>query len=371
MRKAILALLLIVLAALGVLVSRRPGTSEPATARKNAVRPAEENSSSLAAGEKAARDSAAAKSASLPPAATVAGGTAGDGTDSREQRIAREVAEADAEIASVDIPLRFWGKVVDQTDAPVTGVEVTFESAAYVPGGRGDMKQSTGTTVTDRAGLFSIAGIRGHALTIKSLRKPGYAAVGLDGRVYSYAQLSTQNGELYRPNAGSAVIYKMARLEKAAKLVTYEYRAEIPTDGSMRRSSTGNGLLEGAFRLQFNRGDAVDAKKTRYDWTCTIQLERGGVQRSVDEFMFLAPGEGYFEKLEIAMKASNPNWRQVADVDFFVRTASGKFGRFSAHIAGPLFADEPRARVTLTGAINPAGDRSLESPPAGGAMPPK
>ena len=233
------------------------------------------------------------------------------------------------------------------------------------------MRQSTGKTSTNQAGVFAVEGIRGHTLTIKKLRKPGYVAVGLDGRVYYYAQLSTQNGELYRPDGRNPVIYKMARLEKPAKLVSYEYRTEIPTVGSVQRSSTGNGLLEGAFRLQFNRGDAVDAKKTRYDWTCTIQLERGGVQRSVDEFMFLAPGEGYFEKLEIAMKASNPNWRQATDIDFFVRTASGKFGRFSAHIAGPLFADEPHARVTLTGAINPSGDRSLEPPPAGGGTPPK
>ena len=95
------------------------------------------------------------------------------------------------------------------------------------------------------------------------------------------------------------------------------------------------------------------------------------MQRSVDEFMLLAPDAGYFEKLEIAMKASNPNWRQEADIDFFARTASGRFGRFTAHIAGPLFATEPRARVTLTGAINPSGDRSLERPPAVGPIPPK
>ena len=119
-------------------------------------------------------------------------------------------------------------------------------------------------------------------------------------------------------------------MEKAAELVSYEYRSEIPTDGSVQRSSTGNGLLEGAFRLQFSRGDTLDAKKTRYDWTCTIQVERGGVQRSVDEFMLLAPDA-----------------------------------------AGPLFATEPRARATLTGAINPSGDRSLERPPAVGPIPPK
>ncbi len=364
MRKACLALLLFALAALGVFVWRRSSAQDVAAAQQSAAPAPGTNAPAGAVGQEPARNAAAPKSESLTAAAPAAGGTASDGTTTREQRMARLTAEADAEIASVDIPLQFWGKVVDQADVPVPDVEVIFESAAYIVGGRGSMQQSPGRTVTDRTGLFSIAGIRGHALTIKELRKPGYEAVGLDGRVYSYAQLSTQSGELYRPAADKPVIFKMARLEKAAKLVSYEYRAEIPTDGSAHRSTTGNRVLEGAFRLQFSRGEAVDAKNTRYDWTCTIQIEGGKVQRSIDEFVLLAPGEGYFETLEVVMKASNPNWRQEADVDFFARTASGKFGRFRAHIAGPLFANEPRARVTLTGAINPSGDRSLEPPPS-------
>ncbi len=138
----------------------------------------------------------------------------------------------------------------------------------------------------------------------------------------------------------------------------------------MQRTGTHNGLLEGEFRLRFQRGEIANAKKTVYDWTFTIELERGGVQHSIDEFMFLAPADGYNQRLEITMKSTNPNWRQTATVGFFARTASGRFGRFVINVAGPYFGDGPRARVRIDGVLNPTGSRNLEPTSPSGATPP-
>lgn len=79
------------------------------------------------------------------------------------------------------------------------------------------------------------------------------------------------------------------------------------------------------------------------------------MQRSIDEFMFEAPAEGYSEKIELAIKASNPVWKQHGTIRFFARTSAGHYGRFTLEISGPYFADEPRARVTINGAVNPTG----------------
>ncbi len=308
-------------------------------------------------------------SASAAPSTTSKGGEVSRGEETREERLARLIAEADSEIANVDVPIQFWGRVVDETDGPVPDVSVNYEIAAYVPGGRGRMTSSGGKVSSDATGRFTISGVRGHELTVKQLQKTGYFAVGLDGRVFSYAQLSTQNGEIFRPDASHPVIYKMMQGGTGQPLQSYEFRADLPTDGTVQRSSTGNGVLDRPFRLQFTHGDSVDPKKSHYDWTFVIQIEGGVIQRSIDEFVFLAPADGYFEKLEIVMETTNPNWKQAADVAFFVRTAGGKFGRFTVHVAGPLFADEPRARMTLQGTINPSGSRNL-SPPAPPAPPP-
>lgn len=223
------------------------------------------------------------------------------------------------------------------------------------------MTYTPGKALTDRTGLFAIEGIRGFGIRVKRLSKIGYAPVALEERNYTYAQLSTQGGEIYQPDPSSPVIYKMWRLEDPQDLLSFEYATDIPTDGTLHRSSSGNGILEGVFRLRFERGDITNAEKTLYDWTLTLELERGVVQRNVDEFMFLAPADGYHQRLELAMKTANPHWQQKASLPFFARTSSGKYGRFVLHVTGPLFGDEPRARVTIEGAVNPTGSRNLES----------
>ena len=347
-----------------VWVKIRPRDSQsalsPMAARENATPP-----NTTPASRRSGAPAAATETAARPPAPADA-----DEAE-RQLRIARYEAEAEADIARADVPIRFWGKVLDQASEPIPGVEVSFEVCAYVRGGQGALNYESGKVSSNRDGLFGIEGVHGNGIRITQLTKSGHVPVGFDDRRnYSYAQLSIQNADIFHPDPAAPVIYKMWRLEGPQTLHAIQFYYEVPSDGTVRRTDTSNGLLEGAFRLRFQRGEIANANKTVYDWTFTLELERGGIQHSIDEFMFLAPADGYIQRLEITMKATNPNWRQKATVGFFARTASGKYGRFVIDVSGPYFGDGPRARVRIDGALNPAGSRNLEpNSPAGGPSP--
>lgn len=100
-----------------------------------------------------------------------------------ESRQAREVTVADAQAlpdrspatgivgAIYGHPIAFWGRVVDETGAPIESVEVEFSASS-----RFASSPSSYSTTSDGDGRFSIQGIKGSALHVE-LRKAGYYRV--------------------------------------------------------------------------------------------------------------------------------------------------------------------------------------------------
>ena len=66
-------------------------------------------------------------------------------------------------------PIEFYGKVVDQNEQPIPGVEVSMNWTDMSPKGTSDAMETT-----DADGKFSMTGIQGKNFGVRSLRKDGY-----------------------------------------------------------------------------------------------------------------------------------------------------------------------------------------------------
>ncbi len=257
-----------------------------------------------------------------PPAAETDAEQAADDAE-RELRIARYIAEGEKEMAHANIPTEFEGRVVDQANEPIPGVEIAYESSAYTPDSGGNMQRTKGNVLTDANGDFSIRGLRGHSLSITRLTKHGYAAPGNENKHYTYALLSTQGGDVYRPKANAPALYKMALLGEPQPLWTFENRLELPVNGPPVRSDTANGQLARPFRLQFQAGQPASEKKSVYDWTLTLQLEGGRRAAQYRRVHVRSARRRLFRENRIGDQGVEPGVETTRDNPFFCTDVGG------------------------------------------------
>jgi hypothetical protein len=269
-----------------------------------------------------------------------------------ENRI-RQMKEADERTQDQwRTPIEFFGKVVDETGAPVEGSQVSFSC--------NDVSE-TGTsyyrTVSGGQGLFSIRNITGKLLTVH-VSKDGYYSSKRDNDSYYYAG---QN-ENFRPDANNPVVFHLRKQAKGESLITssfpgFAHIAQLRGDGTAveldllkgAQVSAGSGQL----KLEFWR-DVSNKNARVFDWKLQLYTQGGGLIQTTDEFAFQAPDSGYQPSIVIDMPATNQNWQGEVRSKYYIQLPDGKYGRIDFYLL-------PYNGVfTLQSAINPDGSRNLE-----------
>jgi hypothetical protein len=104
-----------------------------------------------------------------------------------EKERAKAIVQA---VEKSNVPINFWGKVLDQEARPIGGVSVQYSYSAEhanTPGTAwGEQKIHKSEVATDIAGKFTVNGIKGPALTVEALTKEGYAYRSRGAKVYNY-----------------------------------------------------------------------------------------------------------------------------------------------------------------------------------------
>jgi hypothetical protein len=116
-----------------------------------------------------------------------------------------------------NVPLKFYGRVVDANGKPIPGARIQWQIRTHnVLSLFGGNRNSTftGATVTNVNGDFQIKGYTGNALWIMSIDKDDYKWLKrsgpgnlLDNDSYTYAPSS---GSTYTPNPDNPAIFPMA-----------------------------------------------------------------------------------------------------------------------------------------------------------------
>jgi hypothetical protein len=268
-------------------------------------------------------------------------------------------------IEGTNVPIKLFGKVVDQNEQPIAGVSVRYSYSTE----QGNMlgvawaKQiiHKGEAATDAAGMFTVSGMKGHALTIEILAKEGYEYKSRGANVYNFYG-DTLSGK-FTPESKSPVIFVMVSKATAEPLVSYGgsfgKTMRLPGDGTPVRWSLWNGRTDptGELQLTLKRDPAVLARVGQpVTWSAKVEVIGGGIVEAMpNNPIYRAPEEGYAQAIDYP-KAEQ--MRGVPARSFYIRTAEGKYGRVELD----LYADDEgaTARCLIKASMNPSGSRNLE-----------
>jgi hypothetical protein len=284
----------------------------------------------------------------------------GDGT-SRHSDPKTRVGQLREGAEERNVPIAFWGKVVDQFDSPIPGARIQMEIREWHLRLLSPLEPDFQTfeQTTDAFGVFHLANARGDVLTIKSLNKDGYTASQNSLRSFGY-NISTN----HLPDPNNPVTVRMWKKEGPQPLESKRLsRVGIPCDGTPvafdlltgKKSQARKDLTVTLVRNPQN----LTSRGDKYDWTAVLQVHDGGLIESADEFMFLAPDGGYEPLFRVEMTKESPNWSSHLEKQFYIRLRSGSvFGKISVRLSTNY--QPPPAGLTMEITMNPTGSRSLE-----------
>lgn len=262
----------------------------------------------------------------------------------------------------LNVPIAFYGRVIDQSDEPVVGANIELQIQQIVRT-RSDMTVNVGepeTPITDNDGRFELIGKKGLMVAIDTIKKEGYQLSENAKRHFPY------NSETPAPDPGSPAVFRMWKKQGADRLeVGDEIYGLVPngrqnTLNFLAHTKTEGVQPEGDLIVSVQRPEHV-APKEKYDWSCTFQVTGGGLVESSDEFFNLAPETGYQPRIEVHMDADEPNWAPNVKKKFYLQSRGGSL---YGHLEIELVAQyRDKSALWIKYFVNPTGSRNLEYDP--------
>lgn len=263
-------------------------------------------------------------------------------------------------VAEQNVPIAFWGKVVDQDNHPLPGVRLTLKVRRWNLGHflNPESRFVTYEKETGSDGLFQITDARGDLLTVESAQKEGYEVSPRALKNYGY-NISTN----FSPDPTSPVIIKLWKKGLRSELIKGSKFYGIVPDGhsytlDLINHRKGEGAsAEGDLRVNIVRPPQV-RPQTKYEWSFAIEAIGGGLLETEDEFMYRAPESGYVSRFERVFDPSKPDWRNEATLRLYLRSREG---RVHARLIVEVLSDyNDKSIFNVSYALNASGSRNLE-----------
>lgn len=249
------------------------------------------------------------------------------------------------------MPINFYGKVVDQDDTPIGGVEIAFQWTDLSARGTSER-----TVVSGGDGSFSLTEVKGKRLIIIKMFKPGYYR-SVQGVQRSFEYAAFFEPTYHQPDPNRPVVFQMRKSGGIPQeLIVRESLIRLPADSPRVLDLIPEGTgASGQVAIALNYFRPKGSK--RYDWSAVIEGVDGSVLiESEEEFMFEAPEDNYLPKYTYQISADDPSWTNKIERNYYVRTNSG-YSRLEVEI----LANSRYAHIRFF--INPSGSRNLEYPP--------
>lgn len=273
-------------------------------------------------------------------------------------------AQRKATIERMNVPISFYGLVVDQNNKGISGVKITMSvrQAHYHPELFVTSTHPRHERITDSAGFFSFDGEKGDNLAIENLEKDGYMMSPKSAHSFMYFGASPFNSDANNP-----VVFRIWKKTDPAQLVVQDKDTRIPYDGTpvtfdllTGRKNVGLGAA-GDLRVSLLRKPLALSPDGRapFDWEASVEALDGGIVQCQDELMFAAPETGYVPKITISMPKQATNWTSICTVSFYAKTrGGGVYARVRLEFR--VDSDKAETGLTITSSANPTGSRNLQ-----------
>lgn len=251
-------------------------------------------------------------------------------------------------------PLLYYGKVVDESNRPIAGVQVSYSGNALDESLTKEVRNQ-GTVVTDQRGIFKIDGLYGIGLMFQ-LSHPDY---------YAYPDNSTGFDVRSPPRDGvvenseaNARTFCMHSKGHPVPLVHRRGGVDVPVnsgDAIVDFYGQEDKQVVGTLQIEAAGDTPKNYSRTPYDWSVRLTVPGGGLVEFTNQFDFVAPDSGYQQSIEIDMSKDQPGWSDTVNKSFFAKIPSG-YLRVRIHMRAktPLY-------TSLEYFYNPDGSRNLEA----------
>jgi hypothetical protein len=273
--------------------------------------------------------------------------------DNKAQRVANILSSAN------DIPIVFYGKLVDQFTNPIAGAEI--DGTTMIINGTTNGANRV-TARSDSNGLFQLDGGNGQSLAIMP-KKDGYG-LATTRTLFNYSHLSDT---YFVPDQQNPTVIKMWKLSGPEPLVSVHQELKVRPDESPINIDLLTGVLGssgGDLRVLVVRPPGVVSLRNKQDWSFQIEAVDGGLIESSSaeaRTTYAAPDTGYVPKETLVFSVnSSRGWLGGFDQMFFLTTRNGKI--YGKMLVSFNLNRNPNdlASLTLSGIVNANGSRNLE-----------
>jgi len=216
-------------------------------------------------------------------------------------------------VEASNVPIEFWGKVVDQDDKPLDEVRIEYDYAIEHGNLLGvawsDQERRTGKALTDRDGLFSIRGLKGHRLSILSLNKESYQFRSKEVLIFDFYG-SNPSGK-FIPNQQKPVTFTLVHKDQVEPLVQSRGSLRVDGVGTSERWNlwTGEAGPDGELAVTL-KAALPGGLSSSARWSAKLQIIGGGIiEASWSEDVRRAPESGYLADVDYPEKEQKQGYR--------------------------------------------------------------
>lgn len=227
-------------------------------------------------------------------------------------------------LASKNVPIRFYGRVVDEAESPVEGAEVVFaiRSAPLAMWTSGESQP--GASMTGKDGIFAISG-RGESLTIKSITKAGFREPNV--RTYGFSFGGDANKprdpKHDRSNPKQFLIISQEAFSSTERI---QQKLSFKWNGTSYSFNLDPRI--GTITLKCERQPLAQYQQSDFRWGVDIGCQNFGVVEcgQDQDVLPIAPATGYQHRVQYQSAIEGVPWRDFGEKSFFLKTADGSYG---------------------------------------------
>jgi len=291
---------------------------------------------------------------------TGASTTAGTPESSQTNSVAAE-ERLRSFVENKNVPINFWGAVVDQDGNPLEGVKISGKIRTWylTKTLNFDSRFPEVSALSGSGGKFQIRDASGDMITMKSMEKEGYEPEPAALRGFGY-----NTSERFSSDPNNPIVFKMWKTNIHEQLIVGDERFHVIPDGRAYVIDLAKGTIAesagGDLKIWVKRPDSVVFGQ-RYGWSCEVDVINGGLFQEMDARspMFLAPADGYTPSFHFEQKVGSGWSDTIGPLRFYFMLQNGQeYGRISIELYA-YYNDRVPGLIDLKYAINPSGSHVL------------
>jgi len=248
-----------------------------------------------------------------------------------------------------DVPIKFYGIVVDQDETPLPNARVDWSITK--PGYYSNPPDVKGTVSTDQAGRFAITGETGHFLDVDNIAKDGYRQARSSYYDYSYGLAS---GGPHVPDAKKPEVFVLVKNELPKVKYIKDKTFSLTWNSGSNRIPLGVNDLE---LLVSATRDKKPGQMRGFPWQVEFSIPNSELTEMDWNNTPLAPSIGYHKVFLLSDDATDSKRHvDISDRILVFRTKSGLFGRIRISIS----PESEKNALRVATYLNDYGKRNLE-----------